>query len=178
MTIFQRIKNVFTGLVTLGLGILFIMERDNEAYVLIIIALSLGLAVRAVRDIIYYFTMARHMIGGKMILFQGVILLDFALLTASLSDVSKVYILLYLIAIHAFSGMVEILRAMEAKRTVEGPWKIKFSHGIINLLLALACLLFIKNIIAALIIYGIGLVYSGIMRIISAMRRTTFILIG
>jgi uncharacterized membrane protein HdeD (DUF308 family) len=66
---------------------------------------------------------------------------------------------------------------MEARRTVDGPWKLKLSHGIVNFLLALACLAFIRHSNTAVIIYGLGLLYSAINRIISAFRKTAFILI-
>lgn len=112
-----------------------------------------------------------------MILIQGAIIFDFAILTSALASVPKIYILLYLIGIHAFSGIVEILRAMEAKNSVEGPWKIKFGHGIVNLALATACLIFIRNSNTAIMIYSIGLIYSAIMRIFNAFQRTSFILI-
>ena len=113
-----------------------------------------------------------------MILFQAVVVLDFALFTASLSDVPKVYILLYLVGVHAFTGVVETLRAMEAKRTVDGPWKMKLAHGIVNFALALACLVFIKHINTAVFIYSLGLIYSAVIRIVSAFRRTAFVVIG
>lgn len=177
MTLFQRIKRFFIGLIMLVVAIVFIVDPTDEAYKLVIAVLSLGLAAKGIRDIFFYFTMARHMVGGKTILIQGVIVLDFALLTGSLSDVPKIYILLYLIVIHAFSGVVEVLRAMEAKRVVEGPWKMKFSHGIVNFLLAFSCLIFIKQTNTALIIYSIGLAYSALMRMADAFRRTAFILI-
>ena len=95
----------------------------------------------------------------------------------SLSTVPKMYIFLYLIFVHAFSGVVEILRAMEAKSTVEGPWKLKFIHGLINLAMAMTCLIFIRNQNVSIMIYSIGLIYSAIVRIITAFRRTSFILI-
>ena len=177
MTLFQRCRSVFTGLIMMTVAVVFLVKPDDEFYQVVIAVLSLGLAVKGLKDIIFYFTMARHMVGGKMILVQGVIILDFALLTGSLSDVPKIYVLLYLIAIHAFSGVVEVLRAMEAKKTVSGPWKMKFSHGVLNFLLALACFIFIRQTHTALIIYSIGLMYSAAMRIINAFHRTTFILI-
>ena len=85
--------------------------------------------------------------------------------------------MIYLIAIHAFSGAVEVLRAMEAKRTVEGPWKVKLSHGIVNIALALFCMVFIMDAATAVMIYSVGLLYSAFIRIISAFRRTSFLLI-
>ena len=177
MSGFQRIKAVLFGVAMLAVAILFIFFPSDEAYMIIVAILSLGMAIAGIKDIIFYFTMARHMIGGKMILIQGVIILDFALITASLSNVPKIYILLYLIGIHAFSGVVEVLRAMESKRTVEGPWKMKFTHGLVNFALAVACLIFLRKTNTALMIYSLGLIYSAIVRIFSAFRRTSFILI-
>jgi len=159
------------------IALIFIVAPSDEAYVFVIAVLTLGLVIKGIKDIFFYFTMARHMVGGKMILFQGVIVLDFALLTGSLSDVPKIYILFYLVVIHAFSGVVEILRAMEARRTVSGPWKMKFTHGLVDFLLAFSCFIYIRQTHTALIIYSIGLLYSAVMRIANSLRRTTFILI-
>ncbi|WP_034444072.1 DUF308 domain-containing protein [Butyrivibrio sp. AE2032] len=178
MSGFQRVRKVLFGLCMIAVALFFIFFPSDEAYMIIVAILSLGLAIVGIKDIIFYFTMAKHMIGGKMILIQGVIILDFALITGSLANVPKIYILLYLIGIHAFSGVVEILRAMESKKAVEGPWKLKFTHGIINFLLAIACLIFIRKSHTALLIYSLGLIYSAVVRIFSAFRRTSFILIN
>ena len=177
MTLFQRIKKILIGLLMIFVAIAILNSPGGDTYLFVIWLLAIGLAIKAIKDIGFYFTMAKHMVGGKMILFQGVIVLDFALFTASLTDVPRIYILLYLIAINAFSGGVEVLRALEAKRTVDGPWKLTMGHGIVNLALALSCLIFIKNENTAMIIYGIGLLYSALMRIISAFRRTSFVVI-
>ncbi len=177
MTVFQRIRGVFVGVLMLVFAVILIVNPSDEIYMLLIIILALGLVISGIKDIIFYFTMARHMVGGKMILIQGVIVLDFGILTGSLSNVPKFYVLLYLIGVHAFSGVVETLRALESKRAVDGPWKLKLSHGIVNFLLAAACLIFIKHADTALIIYGIGLVYSAVMRILTAFRRTAFMVI-
>ena len=160
------------------IGSAFLLLMDpSSSYAVVIAVLSLGLAVRGIRYLYFYFSAARYMVGGKMILFWGVITLDFAMLTGSLTDVPKFYVLLYLLGAHAFSGVVEVLRAMEAKRAVGGPWKLKFSHGIVNLAIALACLVLIRRPNTAVQIFSLGLVYSGMMRIIGAFRRTSFILI-
>ena len=161
----------------LGAAVILVLIQDDSKYLIVIMALALGLAVKGIKDIIFYFTMARHMVGGKTILFQGVVVLDFAMFTGSLSDVPRFYILLYLVGIHAFSGVVETLRAMEARRTVEGPWKMKLGHGIVNFALAIACLIFIKHINTAVLIYSLGLAYSAVIHMISAFRRTAFVVI-
>ena len=178
MSFFQRIRGVLIGLVMLVVAVLFILFPSDEMYMAIVLLIALGLAVAGIKDIIFYFMMARYMIGGKMVLIQGAIIFDFALITASLANIPKIYILLYLVGIHAFAGVVEILRAMESKRLVDGPWKMKFIHGLINLGLAAACLIFIKNSNTAVMIYSLGLIYSAVVRIFGAFRRTSFILIS
>ncbi len=177
MTGFQRVRKVLFALCMITVAIVLIVNPSELAYAIILLILAIGMAISGIKDIIFYFTMARHMVGGKMILVQGVIILDFAILTSSLSDVPTIYILLYLIGIHAFSGVVEVLRAMESKKSVEGPWKLKLSHGLVNFALAVACLVFIRHSETALIIYSLGLIYSAIVHILTAFRKTTFILI-
>ena len=177
MTVYQRIKKILFSLCMFAVALFFILNPSDTAYQIVVAILSLGLTVAGIKDIIFYFTMAKHMVGGKMILIQGVIIFDFAMITGSLADVPKIYILLYLIGIHAFSGVVEILRAMEARRTVDGPWKIKFSHGIVNFILAIACLIFIRHSNTALIIYSLGLMYSAVVRLFDAFGKKAFVVI-
>ncbi len=177
MTVYQRIKKILFSLCMFAVALFFIINPSDEAYSVVVAILSIGLAIAGIKDIIFYFVMARHMVEGKMILIQGVIIFDFAIITGSLTDVPKIYILLYLIGVHAFSGVIEIMRAMEARRTVDGPWKIKFSHGIVNLILAIACLIFIRQSNTALIIYSLGLLYSAVVRLFDAFRKKAFVVI-
>lgn len=178
MTNLQRIGNIITGLVMLGIAVSLVIWWGEDAYFYIIIFFFLLLLVSGIKSLVYYFTMARFMVRGKMALYKGVILLDFAFLTESLADVPKAYILLYLAGIHLFSGVVEILRAIDAKRSWESRWKLKFFHGIVNVGLALCCIVFIKKTNTAVFIYAFGLAYSAIMRIITAFRKTTLVYIG
>ncbi len=175
MTLFQRIKRILFSVCMFAAALFFILNPSDDTYMIIVGILSIGLAIAGIKDIAFYFTMAKNMVGGKMILIQGVIVLDFAMVTFSLVDVPKFYILLYLIGIHAFSGVVEVLRAMEARRAVDGPWMLKFSHGVVNLILAIACLIFIRRSNTALIIYSIGLMYSAVVRLFDAFARKAFV---
>ena len=81
MTIFQRITKILLGLLMLMFAIVFLFYPGDEAYWFVILVLTVGLAIRGIKDIVFYFMMARHMVGGKMILFQGVVVLDFAILS-------------------------------------------------------------------------------------------------
>lgn len=176
MNSFQRLRKMIAGFLIVLCGAIFLLIPD-QAYILVAVILAAVLAVRGLKDIIFYFSSARYMVGGKVILFQGVIMLDLAMLAGSLTSLPGPMVLLYLIIAHAFSGVVEILRAKESQKAVNGSWKLKFSHGVINILLALICLVMIQNANIPVLIFGSSLIYSGVMRVIDAFRRTTFILI-
>ena len=176
MTRFQKIRSLVMGLGYIIVGLAMI-AFTNEAYIFVIFFLSMGLLISGIERLVYYFTMARYMVGGKAVLYRGVVLLDFALFTLSLNDVPKIYVLMYLALIHAFSGVVDILSALESKRYLSKNWKLKLSHGVLNVLVAASCFVFLKNPNTAVLVYGVGIVYSGILRLISAFRKTTIVFI-
>ncbi len=173
MTRFQRIKSLIHGVGVMAAGVAMVLY-PNDTYVFVILFLSLGLLISGIDRLIYYFTMARYMVGGRTILYRGIVFLDFALFTMSLSDVPKIYILMYLAMVHAFSGLVDILRAVEAKGYSAKNWRLKLFHGILNVCVAISCFVFLKNPKTAVLVYGVGLVYSGFLRLVSAFRKTTF----
>ena len=176
MSGFQKIRSITTAIVMLAAAIYLFIEPEG-GYVLVITLLGLTFLGYGLGTLIYFVTMARHMVGGKMILLQGVLILDFAMFTGTLSGVPRFYAMLYLIGAHAFTGVVEVLRAIEAKSTVEGSWVPKLLHGVINILLALLCVIFSADSGTAVTIFSISLIYSALMQMISAFRRTAFVLI-
>ncbi|SFG45770.1 DUF308 domain-containing protein [Oribacterium sp. WCC10] len=174
MTQFQRVKSILYGILLISIAIL-IMSFPAESYTFILALIGTGFFLSGVSTLVYYFTMSRFMVGGKRSLYTGAIMIDFALLTLSFNDVPRVYVLLYFAVLHAFTGLIEILRANETRRNGSKHFKLKLSHGIMDVMLALICIIFIKDTIIAVFIYGFGLVYSGIMHFISAFRRTTML---
>ena len=176
MTKWQRIKSVFIGILMIFIGVLMVF-MGAEACSLIMIILSLSLTISGLKMLIYYFTMARHMVGGDQILIRGMIIFDIGAIAEKLTNISQIYIMGYLLAIHAFSGFVEILRAVEAKRLDSPGWKLKFSTGIVNIILAVICIVFLRSTSIAVYFYSAGLIYSAIIRIISAFRKTAVVFI-
>ncbi len=172
----QKIVGVLVGIVMLMEGIL-IMFYPTETYFLILLILGFGFLSTGIGTLYYFFSMSRFMVGGKVSLYKGVILIDFALLTFSLTDVPRIYILIYLAAIHAFTGLVEILRTSEIKKSGSKRFILKFFHGFLNITMAFCCIIFAKKTGTASLIYGLGLFYSAIIRIITAFRKNTFVYI-
>ncbi|MCR4807052.1 MAG: DUF308 domain-containing protein [Lachnospiraceae bacterium] len=176
MTKLQRVKSLAAGLIMV-LTAVVMFKFPDDSYVFILTFLGVGFFVTGIGTLSYYFNMARFMVGGKMILYKGVILVDFAVLTCSLTDVPRIYILIYLAALHGFSGMIELLRAGETRRSGSTHYKLKLFHGILNIVMALSCVVFVGKPNTAVFIYSLGLVYSGIIRMVTAFRRTAFVYI-
>ena len=106
------------------------------------------------------------MVGGRRSLYLAVLIIDIALFSLSLSDDSSLYIMIYLIVIHAVSGVIDILRALEQKKLGAGGYTWQLAAGIINLLIAVACGVFIRSMLVCVYIYAAGLLYSAIVRIV------------
>ena len=176
MTLMHRIKEIISGLFMI-LGAAIMISDPQYGYMFVILVLALLLIVLGIKRLFYYFTMARFMVDGNESLYKGVLLLDFGALTGSLTDVPQFYVLAYLIAIHAFTGLVEILRAREARSQGAKMWRMKMLHGIIDLVMAVICIIFINEESIAVLIYGIGLIYSAIIKISMAFRKTRFVYI-
>lgn len=176
MTKVSRIGNIFLGLITIALGVVLSIKAEDTLTIIIFI-LCIGLLISGFRELIFYLTMARHMVGGQTMLFRAIIVIDMGLFTLALTDVPTMYVMLYLIGVHLFSGGVNILRAMECRKLQSGSWKLQFVQGLINVILAVLCLIFFKSITTAVIIYSVGLVYSGVMRIITSLRKTAIVYI-
>ena len=176
MTKARRVGNILIGLIMLALG--FLMALDpQEVYPVIILILGLTLLFSGLRSLIYYFTMAKHMVGGRAVLYRAVIVIDIGLFTLSLTKIPLLFVVLYLAAMHGFAGFVDIMSAREAKKLRAGSWKLNLSHGIINVIMAVLCLIFLGTEAVAVEIYALGLMYSGLIRIIQAFRRTAVVYI-
>lgn len=175
MNKFQRVKSIIAALLILACCLVLIIEPDGGASVIMVI-LSVSLIVMGVNSVIYFITMARHMVGGRSVLYKGLIILDIGIFTLTIVDTSIVYIIAYLLAFYVFTGVVDVLRAMEAKRFQSPTWKAKLVFGLLNIaagICALVCGIVFRSARIVVYIYSAGLVYSACSRIASAFKRTT-----
>ncbi len=171
MSSFQRIENFLIGLVMLFCGG-YMMFFPKEGYKVAALFLSIALVGKGLSYLFYFFSMARHMVGGKLIFFLGLILLDFGLFTLSLSDIPRVYVISYLLIMHAFSGIIELLRGVESKQMDSSTWFLYIFHGLVNIGIVVFCMFFVKSTRVLGFVYGIGLFYSAIIRMVSSFRQS------
>ena len=171
MTVPQRIRNILGALFQLAFAVLLFLEPENS-YMLLVFVLAVSLIVIGIRELLYYASMARHMVGGRITLFKGLVLLDLGLLTYIISNVPKIYVLLYLLGVHAFRGVIGILHAVEAKRLEAGSWRLNLAVGISDVLVAGACLFSLNSTRLLVYLYAAGLAYAAVLQIVAAVRRT------
>lgn len=176
MNHWQRIKSIVSGLFML-LAVLVILISDEGVTAWIVLALAYTLILKGLNMLLYYFTMARHMVGGLASLLAGVLLIDFGVLSVSFSDEPLSYMFLYLAGWNAFSGLIALLRALEARRNGGRSWKFNTLYGVINISVALACLVYRDKPEILCQVYCLGLGYSGIVRIVNGFRRTEIVYI-
>ena len=174
MTLFNRFKIVSFGIIEFLLGIIMLAYPDY-GYRVVLFVIGLYLMISGYQNLFYFFSMARFMVDGRLILVKAVILLDFGFLAGSLTDVPRIYILIYLMILHTFMGIVEVLRSLEEKQLGAHSWKLKMAHGIINLSIVILCIVFIANNNTVVIIFSTGLIYSSIIRIITGFRKSSFL---
>ena len=177
MSKLQRIRGVLSGVGSLLLALLIILIPAESSFYIIALVMCISLMVLGVRELVYYFRMARHMVGGRTMFYLGIIILDMGIFTFTLTDIPHTYLMLYILATHGFGGFVEILRALESKRLDSPAWKFDFSRGVIDLLVAVLCVFFLSNVTILNFIYSAGLIYSGIARIVSSFRQTEIVYI-
>lgn len=178
MTSFQRIKKILSGLVMLLGSLVLVIDPENGYYVIAFL-LSISLLMSGIRSLVYYFTMARNMVGGKSILYTALVMTDLGLFTLTTITIPKIYLICHLLISHGFSGLVDMMKAVEDKKLQASSWRMSFLYGLGNLLTAVAAFTCILNQSTALVveIYCIGLAYSGVMQIASAFRKTAIIYI-
>ena len=173
----QRISGVIIGFLTILMGLVFFLIPE-EAPILAALILSISLIIYGGRMLVFYFRMARHMVSGRMLLYISVVLLDLGVFLLSLTDVKPLYIAVYLLIIYAFSGAIDIMRGFEAKKLKASSWKLRVISGFVSITVAILCVALSRVFPDGIgYLYGAGLIYSGIVRIVSAFRKTAIVYI-
>ncbi|MBR0379331.1 MAG: DUF308 domain-containing protein [Mogibacterium sp.] len=179
MTRTKRIINIIEALVMLALAI-YLAMFPTSSLPLVLGIIALGMTVKGIRALMYYFSMAKHMVGGKTVLYRGIILLDIGILTSSLADAPDRSLVIYITAVCIFTGLVAVLRAREEKTGGSRRWIWKLIYGVVYILVAALVLYggFVWKLPEiAVDAYALGLILSAAGKIGSAFRRTAIVYI-
>lgn len=180
MTKRNRIINILRGVLSILLALLLIVI-PNGGLTLVLFIIGIGLTLKGIQTLLYYFSIARHMVDGKLVLCQGLIFLDLGMFTSSIADNPAGFLIAYIAAVDAFTGLVSILHSLEAKRNGSLKWKNDFIFGLVSVFLAVIVLIggfVLKRPYVSVCAYAFGLIYSSVMQITSAFRRNAIVYIA
>ena len=174
MTKTKRILNILQGLLLIFLAtILFSMPIEGVVFVIIIV--GSGLTIKGIGTLIYYFQMARSMVGGKLMLYRGLITLDLGLFILDLASKQGIYLIICTTAINAVAGVFSILRAFESKKIGSSHWIISFGYGLMLIALMIIVIfswIFQNQPVLAIYVYAFSLVLSAIEKIVKSFKKT------
>ena len=179
MTNMQRIKKVLLALLMFLCACFLVIDPEDGFYIVALIV-SGSLIVYGLRTLLYYFSMARHMVGGKSILFIGIIVTDLGVFILTMVDEPKLFIVAYLLGVHAFSGAMGVLRALEAKRYASPTWKWSLLGGLASLTVAVLAViagLLLRSVTSLSYLYAATIFYSACVQLVSAFRKTAIVYI-
>ena len=88
MTKIQRVKSFLGGLVTVLFGgILYWVPFMGVDLISLVVTVSL--LVLGLKNLLFYATMSRHMVGGKYSLFAGIILTELGICVYMMKSISE-----------------------------------------------------------------------------------------
>ena len=175
-SIIRNIKDILIGVLMAAVSIMLLFSNTGFEYMVVALILAVALIVRGIRCLIFYFTMAKHMVGGKKQLYRGILLLDIGGFTSSLYIMHPGYLMFYLVIIYTFNGVIDIARAIEAKK-YQASWRLKLVSGIINMAIGMVCFNFLQQIDLAVLFFSLWILYSAVMRIVFAFRKKAIVYI-
>ena len=170
------LKALFIALLKIAccIIILFVPEIGID---MVILMLGVVLLLYGLRKVFYFFSMGIHMIGGKIILYEGIIFVDIGLFTLTLNSLPKQMVMIYLLLYYVIEGAIETFRAVESRKVESKYWKGKLVNGILYFADAITCLVYINSFEMMSIILCVGIIYSAIAQVVLAFRRETFVYI-
>ncbi len=176
MTKMQKIRSVITAIASLICAMVMILY-PRLGIDLVLIVMILSLTTSGIYTLGYYFTMARYMVDGQLVLIKGIVVLNLGLLMISLSNAPLQYVMIYLLICHGFSGLTEILHALDIRSMQIAAWKRDFAVGAVNLVLCVICAIFINSANTMVYIYSLTLIHSALSKIINATKKTALVYI-
>lgn len=146
-------------------------------YVLATIILGTVLLLDGLKQLLYFFRMGVHMVGGRVILYRALITIDLGAFTLAIQGTGQRYIMFYFTLYYIFAGMVSAFRALEARKFGAGSWKVNFLMGVFDVSIATICFLNNNSERMMLDILCFAFVISALTKIAGAFRKSAIIYI-
>lgn len=176
MNRFTRICHVLSGVFMILISLIMFVVPDL-GYALAALIFGIVLMVNGLKQLIYFFSMGIHMVGGKIILYRALITLDIGYFTFSIHGTGQRYVLFYFTIYYLFAGIISIFRAVESRRLEAGSWKMKLAGGLFGITIAIICLINNNSERVMLDVLCFALIVSAVTRIMTAVKKSEIIYI-
>ena len=170
----KRVWNIVSAIIMIHAAVI-LMVIPNVAFGLIAMFVGVMLTFYGLKYLLYYFTHACHMVGGKWLLLVGLILFDLGVFSSLLYDQAQAIMIIYVATGHVVAAILNMVRAVGNKKDGNPGWMIDFAQCIGNIIQVALCLIFIHLIVIPVFIYCSGVIYSAVLRIIQACKRTEIV---
>lgn len=166
----KRLAYGFFGLILMACSVLMVC-LPKYGYHIVLLILELTLIAHGTKQLLYYALMARYMVGGIRIFYQGVLVLDAGFFALSLHTMPRQYVMMYLVGGMLLSGIIDAAYANETRRQGAKHWRYSMFTGSVKIIISFACMFHIDSAVIITLIYSAGLFYSGIARLVDAFRQ-------
>lgn len=173
----QRIFTILKSIFFIICAII-ILAYPEDGYRIVVLILDIALLIKGFSMLVYYFTMARHKVGGLSTFFKSIIIIDFGLFVLSYKEAPQKIVMVYLILLCGFSAVVAVMNIMKGIKIKSPAWKIQCVRCAIAVLAALFCIININSNEAAAVVFGFGLILSAISDILLCFKDSEMYYIG
>ena len=170
----RRIFKIIGAVVIIQIALILMLIPDI-AFRLIGVIFALMLIFYGLKFIIFYITHASHMVNGKWFLVLGLILFDVGVFASLMDDPPKLFIITYVAGAHLIGAILRLIRAVGNKKDNNPGWIIDCMQSLGNFIQVAVCIIFSQFVEVPVFIYCSGLIYSSILQIIQACKRTAIV---
>ena len=175
----KRVASFLSGIMMILLSILMFYFPELGMLIIVFI-ISFTLLGYGTRLLTHYSTLSRHMVGGKVILYLGMVIFNLGILTLTAASVGKLPVFIYLFILFIFTGALDVMKAFEEKKNKARFWFWRLLFGLLSVTLGILSVIscfVLKSSEGLNYLFCTVLVYSGFVRIIKAFRKTAVVYI-
>lgn len=170
----RRVLTIIASLIAIE-GSIALMTIPDIAYEVLALGVGMMLVYYGVRYIIYYITNAQHMVGGKWFMLIGIIMFDMGTFAIAIFDRAQVITIVYIIITHFVVTVLGAIRTVGDRKDNNPRWKISLAQTIAGFIQITLSVIFINHSMIPLYLYCIYAIYSAILMIISAFKKTAIV---
>lgn len=170
----RRVLTILAALIAIE-GSIAVMLMPDIAYKVLALGIGMTLVYYGIRYIIYYVTNAQHMVGGKWFMLIGIIMFDMGVFATAIFDRAQVITKIYIIAALLIAAVLGAIRTVGDRKDNNPRWKISLAQSIAGFIQVTLSVIFINENMIPLYLYCIYAIYTSVLMIISAFKKTAIV---